>query len=155
MTWHALHYTLAVDRPRQDVFAFFADAANLQRITPPELHFSVVTPLPIAIAPGTGIEYRLRRFGIPFGWKSQITDWSPPDRFVDEQVAGPYASRIHSHTFRDGYGGGTINEDDVRCRLPLFPLCEPAYPLVRLQLGRIFRYRQEGRRRDSPRPVTL
>lgn len=142
MSWHDLHFTLELARPRKDVFAFFADAANLRRITPPELCFSFVGLLPVEIEAGTEIEYRLRLFGIPFGWMSRITEWAPPVCFVDEQVKGPYASWIHRHTFRDGKDGGTLIVDDVRYRLPLHPLCEPAHPLVRFQLGRIFRYRQ-------------
>jgi ligand-binding SRPBCC domain-containing protein len=142
VSWHELHCTLELARPREDVFSFFADAATLQRITPPELHFSVVGPLPVGIEAGTEIEYRLRLFGIPFSWKSRITEWAPPECFVDKQVKGPYASWIHRHTFRDGKEGGTLIADDVRYRLPFHPLGEPAYPLVRFQLGRIFRYRQ-------------
>ena len=142
MTWHALRFTLELPRPRMEVFAFFADAGNLQRITPPELCFSVVTPLPVEIEAGTEIEYRLRLFGVPFGWRSRITEWFPGECFVDEQVRGPYASWIHRHTFRDGEDGRTIIVDDVRYRLPFSPISEPAHPLVRFQLGRIFRYRQ-------------
>lgn len=121
-----------------------AEASNLQRITPPELRFSVLTPAPIEIRQGCVLDYRLSLFGIPFGWKTRITAWSPPDRFVDEQEKGPYASWIHTHTFRDGPGGSTIIDDEVRYRLPFFPLGELALPLVRTQLERIFRFRREA-----------
>ncbi len=143
MPQHALHYTLTLALPRARVFDFFADAGNLARITPPELDFSILTPPPILIGTGTLIEYRLKLFGVPFHWKTGITEWSPPDYFVDQQLEGPYRQWIHRHTFTDGPDGTTVICDDVRYRLPLHPFGELAYPLVRRQLQRIFDYRQE------------
>jgi ligand-binding SRPBCC domain-containing protein len=143
MPEHILHYSLTLPLPRAAVFDFFADAANLGRITPPELDFAILTPLPIAMHAGAIIEYRLKLHGIPFDWKTVITAWSPPDYFIDEQREGPYRQWIHRHTFSDGPLGETIIDDDVRYRLPIFPLGEAAYPMVSKQLERIFLHRQE------------
>lgn len=130
--------------PRAEVFAFFSDAGNLQRITPPELGFRILTPMPVEMRAGARIEYRLRLFGIPFGWRTRIEEWSPPDRFVDVQESGPYPLWVHTHTFRDDPDGFTVVEDEVRYRLPLSPLGDVAHPLVRRQLDRIFRYRHHA-----------
>jgi len=125
------------------VFAFFAEATNLERITPPELHFEILTPLPIEMKVGTMIEYQLSLFGMPFRWASRITEWKPPRRFVDEEVRGPYGLWVHTHTFAAS-GSGTRVGDHVRYRLPLTPVGDIAYPIVRRQLGRIFSYREQA-----------
>ena len=137
---HVLRREMLVPRPRAEVFDFFAAAENLERITPRELGFEIATAPPIEMAVGTLIEYRLRLFGVPFRWLTRISRWEPGVAFVDEQVKGPYALWVHTHTFRDAEGG-TLVGDEVRYRLPLYPLGEAAYPLVRLQLRRIFAYR--------------
>ena len=138
---HVFRTATAVRRPRDEVFAFFSDAVNLQRITPPELGFRIVTPTPIAMRDGALIDYRLNLFGIPFRWRTEIVRWDPPVAFTDEQVRGPYRQWIHTHRFHDE-GDATRIEDEVRYRLPLWPVGELGYPLVRLQLGRIFHYRR-------------
>lgn len=138
---HILTRTTWLPRPVGQVFEFFADAGNLERITPPELRFRIVTPGPIVMGSGTRIGYRLALFGVPFSWDTEISVWQPPHRFVDTQLAGPYRQWIHTHEFVT-VDGGTRMTDRVEYALPFGWLSLPVEPLVRRQLRRIFDYRE-------------
>jgi hypothetical protein len=126
--------------PTQDVFDFFADAFNLELLTPPWLQFRVITPAPIALQQGTVIDYRLRLRGIPVRWESQVTVWEPPYRFVDEQLRGPYRRWVHHHTFVES-DGGTLARDHVDYAVPGGLLVRKL--LVERDLRKIFQYRQQ------------
>jgi ligand-binding SRPBCC domain-containing protein len=128
--------------PPEEVFPFFAAAENLERITPPELRFQILTPLPIEMRQGTLIEYRLRLQGIPFLWRTEISEWNPPHAFTDRQLKGPYHSWIHRHTF-EATADGTRMTDRVDYRLPFWPPGELALPFVRRKIHRIFEFRGE------------
>jgi ligand-binding SRPBCC domain-containing protein len=122
------------------VFAFFADPANLDAITPPWLNFRTVTPGPIEMRPGTLIDYKLRIRGIPVRWRTKITAWEPPVRFVDEQIRGPYRLWVHEHTFEE-CDGGTLMRDWVRYAVPFDFIAH--WLVVRRDIERIFANRTE------------
>lgn len=131
-----------VSRPLPEVFAFFARAANLERITPPWLNFRLLTPEPIEMAPGTLIDYRLRLHGLPLRWTSRIELWEAERRFLDEQVRGPYRLWRHLHEFVP-IGHSTSVRDQVEYALPLGRLGDAvALAAVRRDLVRIFDYRR-------------
>jgi ligand-binding SRPBCC domain-containing protein len=137
---HTLHCRTTLPRPVDEAFSFFAEVGNLEQITPPELCFEIVSPRPIKMRAGALIDYRLRLFGLRFKWQTEITVWDPPWHFVDVQVKGPYRQWVHHHRF-SGQGAETVMEDEVHYQLPLQPVGELAYPVIRLQLRRIFSYR--------------
>ena len=133
-----LETRLILPRSRESVFPFFADAGNLETITPPWLRFEILTPLPIDMCAGAVIQYRLRLYGIAMGWLTEITVWEPPFRFVDEQRRGPYRTWIHEHTFLESAGGCEVR-DFVRYDAPGGWLANRLF--VGRNVRRIFEYR--------------
>src|SRR5512139_2675181 len=100
-----LQTELWLPRPRHEIFPFFAEARNLETLTPPWLNFEVLTPMPIVMRVGTLIDYRIRVRGVPLRWRTEIAEWEPPHRFVDVQLHGPYTLWHHTHTFEERDGG--------------------------------------------------
>lgn len=131
-----------VTTPLEDLFPFFADAYNLQELTPDLLKFEVLTPKPINMKPGALIDYRLRVRGLPIKWRTEIEVWDPPHRFVDQQLKGPYERWHHTHTFTPTSDGGTLCKDRVEYRPaggPLAPLVNKFF--VQRDVVNIFKYR--------------
>lgn len=130
--------------PRERLFGFFAEAGNLEEITPPFLRFRVLSVSTDGVRKGTEIRYRLRLHGLPLWWRTEIDRWDPPVRFTDRQASGPFRLWVHDHEFIP-VGGGTLLVDRVRFRARLHPLVET--PLLRWicrDLERIFTYRQRA-----------
>lgn len=140
MKTFSLHVELWLPRPREQVFPFFAEARNLETLTPPWLNFEVLTPAPVAMRPGSLIDYRIRVHGVPIGWRTEIVEWAPPHRFVDVQLRGPYTLWHHTHVFKE-LNGGTLCVDDVRYRPRGGTLIN--WLFVRRDVEKIFHYRQQ------------
>jgi ligand-binding SRPBCC domain-containing protein len=141
MAMYVLEREVSLAVPRAQVFPFFADARNLERLTPPSVGFEILTPGAIQMGPGAIIDYRLRISGIPIRWRTRIEVWEPPVRFVDVQVQGPYASWRHTHTF-DETPEGTMMRDRVEYALPFGPFGALVHRMfVARRLDDIFSFR--------------
>ena len=128
--------------PKHQVFPFFADPSNLERLTPPSLRFTILTPKPIPMKAGTLIDYRLRLFGVPFKWRTLIEAYEPGESFIDRQLRGPYRLWRHLHTFEET-SKGTMVRDRVEYELPFGVLGELTRRLfVGRQLETIFAFRR-------------
>lgn len=147
MKTHRFESECWLARPIEEVFAFFSDAANLEKLTPPWLYFQILTPRPIPMAAGTRIRYRLRLHGIPISWESKISAWDPPRRFSDDQLSGPYRLWHHEHTFAER-DGGTAVCDEVTYAVYGGSLVNALF--VAPDVRKIFVYRQEKLRELFP-----
>lgn len=135
------HRQTRLTRPLETVFAFFADARNLEDITPPWLRFAILTPRPIEMRVGTLIDYRLRVHGLPLRWRSRITEWDPPHAFTDEQLRGPYRLWVHRHSFKE-HGRQTLMADDITYAVLGGRWIDRWF--VRRDVERIFAYREHA-----------
>lgn len=133
-----------VPLPLEDAFAFFADAYNLEALTPPWLRFRILTPRPIPMEKGATIEYVLTMHRLPVRWRTEIIEWRPGRRFVDKQVEGPFRLWEHTHAFEERHHG-TMIRDTVLYRMPYGPLGTIAHRIiVARDLERIFDYRRDA-----------
>jgi ligand-binding SRPBCC domain-containing protein len=141
MKFHTLRREQWIPRPIHEVFAFFADAHNLEEITPPWLGFRILSTSSQAVSRGTEILYRLRLHGIPIHWRTEIRKWDAPNRFVDVQRSGPYRMWHHTHRFEE-HGNQTKMIDVVRYTLPLGILGRIVHTMkVQSDVRKIFDYR--------------
>jgi ligand-binding SRPBCC domain-containing protein len=140
---HVLRREQRLPAPPEAVFPFFADARNLEAITPPLLRFRLLTPDPIEMGVGTFLQYALQLRGVPVRWDTLIQAWDPPHRFVDVQVRGPYRLWHHTHELEPD-GDGTVMRDTVRYAIGLGALGEIARrAVVTRDLDAIFAFREE------------
>jgi ligand-binding SRPBCC domain-containing protein len=149
MKIHQFDSTLVLPAPLERVFSFFADAANLEAITPPWLHFSIITPMPVEMKVGAILDHRLKVRGVSFSWRTRIQVWEPPFRFVDEQIRGPYRRWIHTHEFKEA-GEGTLMRDHVEYATPLDFFLHKL--VVRPDIQRIFDFRAAALAKHFHRP---
>jgi ligand-binding SRPBCC domain-containing protein len=131
---------LVVPAPLAEVFSFFSEARNLEKLTPPWLRFDILTEGPITMAPGAVIDYRIRWHGFPLSWRTEIEVWEPPHRFVDRQIRGPYRLWRHEHLFADRSDGTTVID---RVEYAPFGGAIAQRLAVARDVERIFAYRHE------------
>ncbi|MCK6446655.1 MAG: SRPBCC family protein [Planctomycetes bacterium] len=141
---YVLRADTRVAAPLERVFEFFSLAENLERLTPDDLSFTILTPRPIEMRVGASIDYRIRLGPVPMKWRTRIDVWEPGRRFVDAQLAGPYACWWHEHRFV-AEGRTTRMFDTVFYSPPFGPLGALAHGLfVKPKLLQIFGYRERA-----------
>lgn len=103
--------------PPDEIWPFFCDPKNLERITPPWLNFQVVDSSG-PLGADTTIDYKLRFRGIPMRWRTLLLEWEPGKRFVDTSLKGAFKVWHHEHRF-EPVDGGTLMTDTVHYCVPL------------------------------------
>ena len=132
-----------IRRPLEEVFGFFSRPENLVVITPAKLHFEILTPSPLEMKQGAVIDYTIKLSKVPIHWRSLITTYDPPFKFVDEQIKGPYSFWHHTHIFKEVPDGVEIY-DEVHYSIPFGPLGSFLHALwIKKDLNHIFEYRKD------------
>ncbi|GAB4175444.1 MAG: SRPBCC family protein [Calditrichia bacterium] len=143
MVEHIYQNEIFLPATLEQAFAFFQNVQNLAKITPPWVHFEIITPPPLDIYEGREYEYKLKVNGIPMHWKTLISVWEPPHRFVDVQLKGPYKTWVHEHSFFERENG-VLMIDTVRYQLPLGFIGELIHIMqVKKFIKQIFEYRNQ------------
>jgi ligand-binding SRPBCC domain-containing protein len=135
-------HVMIVSKSVENTFEFFSHPENLGKVTPSYLQFTFLTPLPVEMRKGTIIDYRLTIYKFRVHWRTEITLWEPPHRFIDKQIKGPYRLWVHEHTF-ESVNSGTRMTDLVEYAVPggiLAPLIHSFF--VRKDIEKIFRFRE-------------
>ncbi|MBL7686244.1 MAG: SRPBCC family protein [Deltaproteobacteria bacterium] len=140
MKIYRIEKSIWVPRPLEEVFDFFSNAQNLEKLTPSWVNFKILTPLPIEMKKGALIDYQIKMYGIPMNWRTEITEWNPNQSFVDEQRRGPYRLWRHRHTFEENKGG-TLLGDEVDYAPIGGELIH--WLFVKSEVEKIFQYRAE------------
>ncbi len=143
MKLYTLESNQFINKPIEEVFQFFSKPENLSVITPAKLGFKILSPNPVKMEVGRLIDYNIYLMGIPIHWRTLITDYEPPNMFVDQQIKGPYAMWHHTHTFHKVKGGVEI-KDRVVYSIPFGFLGRLLnYLWIKRDLNNIFLHRKK------------
>ena len=143
MKTYEIHTTQVINRPIEEVFAFFSKPENLAVITPEKLGFKILTPTPIEMNKGRLIDYLIHLMGIPVHWRTIITDYDPPHMFIDQQLKGPYSLWHHTHTFKKIKNGGEI-KDHIIYSIPFGWIGQLLHKFwIKKDLNNIFSHRKK------------
>jgi len=142
---HILEREIILNAGEEQVWNFLATPVNLDRLTPPELRFRILSEVPAQMYDGLTILYEI---GIPFfgrwRWLTEIKHIVPGRSFVDEQRRGPYRFWYHFHAIEPLADGRTRMRDQVTYQLPFGPLGDLVHAVqVKQMLEKIFDYRSE------------
>jgi ligand-binding SRPBCC domain-containing protein len=138
-----LHYIQDLPIGLEQAWDFFSSPANLNEITPPEMHFEILGQLPARMYEGMFIRYKIRpMLSIPLEWVTEITKVEDRAFFVDEQRKGPYNIWHHEHHFK-AIPGGVRMTDKLYYDVGFGPLGTLLGKLwVDAQVDKIFAYRK-------------
>lgn len=137
---YSLRMATFVRRPRAEVFAALSDASVLQQLTPPWVRYRIITPMPVEMRKGAIFDYAMRIRCLPVKWRTEITEWSPPELFADTQRRGPFREWRDRHLFSEIDEGTTLVENDISYRVPGGRFVHRLF--VRRDLLQVYRYEQ-------------
>ena len=139
---YTLRRSITVPGTLETVFNFFNRPENLEKLTPANLKFHILTPSPVTMHNGAVFDYTIGLMGLPMRWTSNITNYDPPYHFVDIQLKGPYAYWHHKHSF-EPRGDDVEVADEIHYEIGFGVFGRLLRPLIQRQLDAIFSFRAQ------------
>jgi len=144
MAIHRITDEIEIPLSLEDTWEFFTDPRNLQKLTPEDMGFRhVYEPDRPQVYPGMYLVYKVAPIaGIPLTWITEITEVKPMERFVDDQIQGPFGRWHHIHEF-EAKGAHTVVRDILYYQMPFGIFGSIAHGLfAKKQIHGIFDFRR-------------
>jgi uncharacterized protein (TIGR01777 family) len=144
MSKHTSTFRSPLPVSREEAFAWHERPGAFERLTPPWEDVRVVEREG-GIEDGGRVTLRVKRGPVEFSWSLRHLDFVRGERFVDEQVSGPFAHYRHEHRFLEGETPGTsIMEEQLEWDVPMGAAGDlVAGRMVASDLERLFRFRHD------------
>lgn len=141
---YTIKQSVVLPMTKEVCWAFFSNPHNLNKLTPPDLHFLILSGADQKMYPGQMIAYEVKPLpGYTTKWLTEIKHVQLYEQFVDEQRVGPYSMWYHIHQFKEVEGGIEVS-DIVHYRMPFGWLGKLVHHLfIKKKLERIFSYRNK------------
>ena len=139
---HDKTYRTTLPVPPDEAFAWHERSGAFERLAPPWEDVEVVSRSG-GIRDGADVHLKVHKGPVALDWHLRHVDHVPGERFVDEQVSGPFEHYRHEHRFLPGEEAGTtLLEDHLRWDVPLGAAGEfLGGTRVARDLDRTFRFR--------------
>jgi ligand-binding SRPBCC domain-containing protein len=106
-----------IDANIEKVFAFHLDLNNLLRISPEEAHLQIFHAPP-RLEKGARVGLFVKIGPITTTMETVVEELDPPNKFIDRQVGGFFASWVHTHFFEKISDNKTKLTDRIEYTLP-------------------------------------
>ncbi|MDX1809207.1 MAG: SRPBCC family protein [Sulfurospirillaceae bacterium] len=121
------------------LFDFHLDVNNLQKITPANMHVSLLNP-DFVPKQGARLKIKSTKYMLSSYWEVEIRTLQSPNLLVDVAIKSPFRSWEHRHIFTQ-IGNQCELRDVVMFELPFGFLGSLLNPLVQKELNNMFEFR--------------
>ena len=142
---YTLYAKQIVDKEIDFLWDFFSKPSNLNKLTPEDVEFKIISGKSDDFYAGKIISYKIKPFKlVTLNWITEISQVKEGSYFIDNQISGPYKMWHHEHHFKSNNDGTTEIIDKVKYKLPFYILGRISHKIfIKRKLINIFNFRQK------------
>ena len=142
---YTLYATQTVDKEIDFLWDFFSKPSNLNKLTPEDVQFKIISGKSDDFYEGKIISYKIKPFKlVTLNWITEISQVKEGSYFIDNQISGPYKMWHHEHHFKSNNDGTTEIIDKVKYKVPFDILGRLIHKIfIKRKLFNIFNFRQK------------